>query len=227
MAKRSMSTRKLIAYSLGLVAAGSVAAYISRPKAAAFRAPGILLAAHAELECSGCHRPAPGTLRQQLSANARWLVGLRSTPADLGALDVDTTACLGCHQRAGDRHPVFRFFEPRFSEARAALGAHRCTGCHLEHTGQRVTTGADLCRSCHADLKVAQDPIDTPHSVLAKSERFDTCLGCHDFHGNHRRNTPTRLDQAVSSDEIERYFAGGPSPFGEEKISVAPKEPRL
>ena len=41
-----------------------------------FTAPGKMNTGHERLACDSCHRPAPGTVRQQLQANARYLLGL-------------------------------------------------------------------------------------------------------------------------------------------------------
>ena len=43
--------------------------------------------------------------------------------------------------------------------------------------------------------------------------RWETCLGCHDFHGNHAMKAPRRLGDAIPSDQIQRYFDGGRSPY--------------
>jgi hypothetical protein len=109
---------------------------------------------------------------------------------------------------------VFRFNEPRFKQARQELGPHECQNCHGEHTGTKINVRANYCSSCHSELKLEKDPIDVPHSQLVADKRFDTCLGCHDFHGNHERSTQVKLSQAIPPQRIESYFAGAASPYG-------------
>lgn len=213
--------RRRLAYAAGSVAALAAGAALLVPDNTTLHTPGPLIEAHAKVSCESCHRSAPGTLRQQLSANARWLAGLRDAPAEIGAEPVDNSACRACHDRPDDRHPVFRFLEPRFASARATLQAHQCRGCHVEHSGKSVSTGAAFCGECHGGLEVKNDPLDVSHQELAAKDRFDTCLGCHDFHGNHRHEPPDRIDRALGHSALIRYFSGGPSPYTGPKLRVA------
>jgi hypothetical protein len=176
-------------------------------------APGIMNTGHVKLACANCHRPAPGTVRQQLQADARYLIGLRESPADFGLRRVNNDDCLACHERPFDRHPAFRFSEPRFAEARQTLGADRCQSCHREHSGARVTVKAGYCRGCHGTLEMKKDPLDVSHIVLVRQARWLSCLGCHDFHGNHVMEAQTRLADAFDTRRIQSYFDGGASPY--------------
>jgi hypothetical protein len=169
---------------------------------------------HEHLQCGSCHRAAQGTTRQQLQSNARSALGLRAAPVDFGLQPVTNEACRSCHDRPDDRHPVYRFLEPRFAAARAALAPQECTSCHGEHVGRRATVEPDACRHCHAELALENDPISTPHAELVASRAWSTCLGCHDFHGNHAIEVPTVLADAVAPQDILAYLAGGPSPYG-------------
>jgi hypothetical protein len=178
------------------------------------QAPGPMNVGHERLACDSCHVPAEGTTRQQLQANARHLLGLRKTPVDFGAKDVENGDCLACHERPFDRHPVFRFNEPRFQDARRKLGVHQCQSCHAEHQGAKVLAEPTYCSECHGELELENDPIDVPHEQLVAEGRWQTCLGCHDFHGNHERVTPKKLEQALSADTVRSYFAGAASPYG-------------
>jgi len=187
-------------------------------------APGAMNVGHETLACDSCHEPAAGTVRQQVQANARFALGLRKSPVDFGNADVENEDCIACHERPFDRHPVFRFNEPRFEEARAKLAPHQCQSCHREHSGAKVVVEATYCETCHSDLKLEDDPIDMPHETLVEDQRWDTCLGCHDFHGNHRFETPTKLRQAVPKWRIEAYFAGKASPYGKELLAPAKKK---
>ena len=189
-----------------------------------WRAPGTMNVGHETLDCTSCHTPAPGTIRQQIQANVRYLLGLRQTAADFGSRDVQNRDCLGCHERPFDRHPVYQFNEPRFAEARANIGAHQCQSCHGEHAGAKVIAQATYCSECHTDLELKHDPIDVPHVKLIRDERWESCLGCHDFHGNHQRQTQKSLSRAIPPERIVDYFAGAKSPYGTTLKAPAKKE---
>lgn len=180
--------------------------------------PGPLTAGHEAIDCSGCHRAAPGSLRQQLQGTAHYLVGLRQTPVTLGHFPVASEQCVDCHQRTEDRHPIYRFGEPRFRQALETVDARQCTGCHAEHTGRRVADEGQFCVACHDDLAVKNDPVDVPHADLVAQKRWDTCLGCHDFHGNHARHVaPTRLDDRIAAESVRAYLGDGPPVYPPEK----------
>lgn len=182
---------------------------------------------HDEVRCEHCHRPAPGTLRQQLQTKVRYLIGLRSAPADFGLQRVGNDRCLDCHDRPDDRHPVFRFTEPRFAEARAKLHPELCVSCHLEHRGVRVTLDRfTYCENCHKETRLKKDPVDISHEELITLKRWESCLGCHDFHGNHVMKTRRVVKEAVPAERILAYFKGGSSPYSETKHRRARKEPR-
>ena len=189
-----------------------------------FLAPGRMNRGHENLACESCHQPAPGTIRQQLQANARYLLGLRSSAVDFGDRNVVNDDCLACHERPFDRHPVSRFIEPRFEDARKAIAPQFCESCHREHSGVRVTASIDYCSECHRDIDLKKEPLDVPHSLLAKQNSWDTCLGCHDFHGNHTASPAQKLSEAVTPQHITAYFDGGPSHYPAELKRPARKE---
>jgi hypothetical protein len=203
-----------VGLSIGVVASATLLAFTGVGRGERLRAPGSMNAGHEGLACADCHQSAPGTLRQQLQANVRYLLGLRTTPADFGAKDVENGDCLSCHARPDDRHPVFRFNEPRFREARQAIAPERCESCHREHRGQRVTVANGFCSNCHEGMSMKQDPLAVTHAQLAHEEAWSTCLECHDFHGNHRFETPTDPGQAITPTALRRYFEGGEDPYG-------------
>jgi hypothetical protein len=155
-------------------------------------------------------------VRQQLQAKVRFRLGQRATDAAFGHARVGNEQCAGCHARAQDAHPVHRFLEPRFTEARAELGAQSCVSCHREHAGVRVTMAPTACATCHQDLDLRREPLDVSHRELAARKRWATCLGCHDFHGNHRRVPQTRLEATYPESVIVEYLAGGRSPYGQD-----------
>ena len=66
--------------------------------------------------------------------------------------------------------------------------------CHREHQGVRVTlTEIGYCRHCHEETRLKRDPLDVSHEALIKAKEWDSCLGCHDFHGNHRMTVRKQL----------------------------------
>ena len=216
--------RQRIGLVVGVLAGALLTLALTRSGAEHFHARGPMNTGHADLKCESCHRPAAGTLRQQLQADARFVLGLRARPADFGRRAVDNAACLACHERPNDRHPVFRFNEPRFAEARRAIAPNRCVSCHLEHQGRRVTRVGTFCVNCHKDLRLKVDPLDVAHADLVAQERWESCLGCHDFHGNHRMTEPRTLAQALPPERVAGYFAGGESPYPMPPIYPAKRE---
>ncbi len=180
---------------------------------------------HEDLECRDCHKPVDGTFRQQIQANVRYILGRRKAPVPLGHHDVNNQACLDCHDRPNDRHPVFRFLEPRFAEARKQIQPQFCVSCHLEHQGKLATIEPTFCVNCHQDMEVKRDPVTTPHEELAQQGRWETCLGCHDFHGNHQYELRTALEDVIPPQRIESYFDGSEdSPYPGRKTYLAKKE---
>ncbi len=180
---------------------------------------------HEELSCVSCHTSAKGNVLQQLQANMMYSVGLRKTQADFGSKNVDTQKCLECHDRANDRHPLHRFKEPRFAEARKNLGVTECEACHVEHNGVRITqTNLGYCQNCHGETKLKLDPLEISHEELIKKEMWTTCLQCHDFHGNHVFETAKSLQDTIPVQVVRAYFDGGKSPYSDIKKYYALKE---
>ena len=199
----------------GVVLGGAALAVLCAPGCEHLHAAGPMNVGHAAVACESCHREAPGSVRQQLQAAARKVAGLHDGAVDVGFRSVSSGECRACHDRPEDRHPAFRFLEPRFDAVREALHPERCASCHREHAGTRITVAeTTYCRHCHGELVVERDPLDVPHAQLVGAQRWDTCLGCHDYHGNHTGAVPRRLADAIPVDRIRRYFAGGASPYG-------------
>lgn len=177
---------------------------------------------HEKLSCNDCHLAAPGSFRQQVQANIRHWLGLRSKPADFQFQPVTNTECLACHDRPKDNHPVHRFFEPRFAKARANISAHQCVSCHREHQGTRVTVDSTFCSNCHQELKIKKDPLLVfSHAQLINSKKWTSCMSCHDFHGNHIMKVTTSLHKGMKQKQIIDYFNGGSSPYSKNKHYTA------
>lgn len=211
-----------VVLTLVIFALGGISFWQSRGAGGLFAAlhdPGPIQSGHAMLDCQACHVDAPGTTRQQVQA---WLKAslAGTTGPDFGRKDVDDAICESCHSRTTDRHPRFRFNEPRFAKALTVVAANTCLGCHSEHQAARVSLDeTTFCRACHDSLVMKNDPLDVPHVDLVKQANWQSCLGCHDFHGNHVRTTPERLANALPTAAILAYFGQGPSPYGDIKKS--------
>jgi hypothetical protein len=67
---------------------------------------------------------------------------------------------------------------------------------------------------------VKDDKTSPTHDVLVREKRWDTCLQCHDYHGNHKWRAPLRLVDATTVDVLEKYMKTGPSPFGSPVIKA-------
>lgn len=185
--------------------------------------PGSMTVGHSNLACISCHRPANGSIRQQIQAIASYLLGQRATSAFLVLQAPKSADCLACHGRPKDRHPIHRFKEPRFAEALATIDARTCYGCHLEHQGARVSNNGQFCAACHSGLKLQKDPLDVPHELLTNEKKWHTCLGCHDFHGARAHKAPHALNKALSIMQIESYLKDGPDPYSGIKLYSAKK----
>lgn len=180
---------------------------------------------HVDLECTECHREAPGSTRQQLQAKVKHLLGLRAGDIDFGMRSVNNAACIGCHDNPDDRHPAHRFLEPRFEAARREIAPQQCVSCHREHTGTRVSqTDAGFCATCHSDMALEDDPTRPTHAVLIRDKRWDTCLTCHDFHGNHAHDPPQDLKDAIAPGTIAAYLRAAESPYGEPVVKARKPE---
>lgn len=189
------------------------------PKRSSLVAKGPMNAGHETLGCEQCHVPVKGTPAQQISANIYQWLGLRQKSIGFGSKLVESADCIDCHDRPDDRHPISRFLDPHFAEARRHIKVYECVACHTEHQGKRVTLPTiGYCTHCHQDTELHDDPIFPTHADLVQNEEWNTCLQCHDFHGNHIMDTPVRLEDGVSEDAVWKYFSGAiESPYSDEK----------
>ncbi len=177
---------------------------------------------HDDLKCFACHADAKGNLFQQLQSNISHKLGARGEGVDFGTKDVTVDNCLQCHDRPNDRHPVYRFSEPRFKDAIKNIDATTCITCHTEHKEERVSVKSiNYCMNCHQTLEVEDDPVDISHQELIKKEQWFTCIQCHDFHGNHKYEVPHKLADTIPMKSIEAYFKGGEDPYGNTKKYTA------
>ncbi|WP_242157608.1 cytochrome c3 family protein [Aestuariivivens sediminis] len=177
---------------------------------------------HQELSCFTCHADAKGNLLQQVQSNISHAFGMRKEGVDFGTQDVTVDNCLQCHDRPNDRHPTYRFSEPRFSEAIKNIDATTCITCHTEHQEERVSVASiNYCMNCHQELEVENDPLDISHKALIDQKSWFTCIQCHDFHGNHKYEVPEKLTDTIPMHIIQNYFNGGEDPYGTDKKYIA------
>lgn len=217
--------RQYRAYKIGILIGIFVLGILVLPEYDNLHASGPMNTGHDALKCVSCHEKARGTLRQQIQANLRFILGRRENSADFVHFPVGNEQCLGCHVRPNDRHPVYRFLEPRFAKARANLSPHLCISCHAEHSGRRVSlTKIEYCQNCHKKTRLRKDPLDVTHVKLIELKLWSSCLGCHDFHGNHIMETPKKIKQIIPGEKIIAYFEGGSSPYGDKLRYKAKKE---
>ncbi|MDH5219273.1 MAG: cytochrome c3 family protein [Gammaproteobacteria bacterium] len=175
--------------------------------------PGEMTPGHENLSCKMCHQNAPGSIRQQLQAKTQFWLGNREKDAELGFAQVGNSRCQSCHQRPKDRHPVYRFLEPRFKKVRQELAPQYCASCHREHRAQRVSMSPSACKACHAKLSLKRDPLTITHKSLVEKKQWNTCLGCHDYHGNHALKSPSLILGRIKEQEILEYFGAGDTPY--------------
>lgn len=176
---------------------------------------------HQDLACDTCHKVAPGTARQQIQASLAALFDPAKSMPHFGTSPVASADCLACHQRPNERHPIWRFREPRFISAAEVVNATTCLGCHSEHRDERVNASVDFCKACHEGLSLKVDPLDIPHHEIIAAKKWETCLGCHDFHGNHARKPPLKYLDAHDLDRLIDYLKAGPNPYGDAKLYEA------
>lgn len=200
-------------YITGLVLSILLLLSLSMSQFQTIRSPGVLNTGHEALECKECHENAGGSIRQQIQANLNYLLGARSSQVTFNYESPDNHDCLACHTRDNDNHPIYRFNEPRFQEVREKIQPQYCNSCHKEHSGVRVTSNPENCKQCHDETIVKEDPLDISHEILVKQNKWDTCLQCHDFHGNHEMQIPTHTPDMHDANLINQYFKGGKDPY--------------
>lgn len=207
---------------IGLILAIPLIYILTLDKTEDYLSIGPMNTGHKDLKCFACHADASGNLAQQIQSNISYTIGAREESVDFGTKDVTIDNCLQCHDRPNDRHPVYRFSEPRFKEAIEQINATTCITCHTEHKKERVSVATvNYCMNCHQTLEVENDPLDISHKDLILNKKWSTCIQCHDFHGNHKYKVPEKLADTIPIKKIKEYFKGGKDPFGTDKKYTA------
>ncbi len=207
--------RRLV-YAAGLTITLAAVGVLLSSSGETFLSPGPANPGHESLSCGDCHLPAKGTTRQQVQANVQHWIGAREGGADFQTKAINNRACQACHANQGDVHPPYRFEELRFADLREILGPDNCVSCHREHSGRRITVQREFCAHCHQDVSLKDDPVKPSHTELAATGHWDSCLRCHDYHGNHQRKTPTELGSAATNEQVKSYLKDGSSPYGDD-----------
>jgi len=215
--RKPPNKRRIISFISAFIVSTIAMVALVLPQNESLLSPGPMNPGHEKLNCDECHLEAEGSSRQQIQANLQYLLGNRDNTVAVGHTSVSNDDCLACHRLPKDNHPVFRFLEPRFSKARRELAPQMCNSCHQEHRGQRVNMAIDSCKTCHKKLELKKEPLKISHKQLIKEKRWKTCLGCHDFHGNHEMKTETDLKKLLTTERIEAYFKDSKSPYSENK----------
>jgi len=214
----TISSRRKISLSIGGLISMLLILFYIQPSNETYIAKGAYNTGHESLSCIQCHQSSPGTTRQQLQVNVKHLLGLSDHKVIFGKKTVDNNKCINCHNKPNDRHPVHRFMEPRFEEARKLIQPEKCISCHMEHEGKRVTIQKmNFCINCHQDTKLVNDPLDTSHEELINNGHWNSCIQCHDFHGNHIMKTPNVMKDTIPINSLKVYFEGGEDPYSEIK----------
>ena len=212
-------TRRINGILIGAVIALSVIVYSNVDES--FHAPGPENPGHEAVSCAACHRKADGSQRQQIQAKIQYWLGIREDTVVVGREPVLNEQCLDCHIRPKDRHPVYRFLEPRYSKVKNEIAPHQCITCHREHSGRRLSVDLAFCSHCHGELKLKKDPLDIAHAELVDKKRWKTCLSCHDYHGNYKFKLPDAMDKRILEKQLITYFDVGPPPYSREKLYPA------
>lgn len=206
--------RQLIGGALGLLIGLIGLFFLSSKPGESARSLGPMNVGHEDLSCVTCHSEAEGNIMQQLSSNVQFLFRMRKSATDFGTSDVVNKNCIECHNRPNDRHPTSRFSEPKFAEAITVIDARECSTCHQEHNDTRtVLPDGNYCINCHSELEVIDDPIDVPHEDLIAAGNWESCMQCHDFHGNHIYEVPELMKDTIPLMRVMEYLRGGEDPY--------------
>ncbi len=224
MERITLNSRRKIGYFSGAFVLLLLIISLSLPQSMVLHANGPSNIGHEDLKCQHCHKEEVGTIRQRLQANVRFVFGLRNQAVSFGLKPVANDECVFCHERPNDRHPVYRFFEPKYKNIQAAIQPQYCISCHLEHTGRRVTSEMIFCKNCHEKLIVKNDPITKTHQEIIQNKDWESCLGCHDYHGNHKMKVNTNFKNRISKNTIQLYFEFKDSPYSKKKFHQVEKQ---
>ncbi|MFV1982859.1 MAG: cytochrome c3 family protein [Thiohalomonadales bacterium] len=222
MQRINLNVRRKTGYSIGVIIVTLVIISLILPQSKILHANGPSNTGHKNLKCRHCHTIEVGTIRQRLQANIQYLFGQRTKAVSFGLKPVSNEQCIFCHDRPNDRHPVYRFFEPKYKKIQKLIQPQFCISCHIEHSGKRVTSKMDFCKNCHSKLKIKKDPVTKTHQKIVLDKDWSSCLGCHDYHGNHRMKVNKIYKNRISKNKLAGYFNSMKSPYSKSKFYKVP-----
>jgi hypothetical protein len=218
--RKTLTPERQTVYGWGLIVALFGGVLLLLPGRESWHAKGPYNVGHRKVACEECHAPSPGNVVGQALGNLMHAVGFTDSASYFIYAPAGNKQCRACHEDPDNRHPVDDFLEPKFADARHAMSVQFCVSCHKQHLGVRVSVTPRVCQHCHEHTALDDDPIDIPHTTLISDQRWGTCLGCHDFHGNHDRDVPELMSERLTEEQIQEYLDGGESPYGSRRLSV-------
>ena len=67
---------------------------------------------------------------------------------------------------------------------------------------------SNYCRSCHENTEIKDDRWILSIRIYSEMENGNTCLQCHDFHGNHIYEVPQKMKDTIPLLEVQNYLKG-------------------
>jgi len=127
-----------------------------------------------ELNCQSCHA---GASEHAASADPTQV----KNPAKLGVAEV-TENCMSCH--ATERHAQHWYGSAHDTSNVSCLDCHSLHHPKSEEKLLAKRTDAELCFTCHADVRKAQFQRSTHLQRSEWSEMRVSCVSCHQPHGS-------------------------------------------
>jgi DmsE family decaheme c-type cytochrome len=147
--------------------------------------------------CESCHGPGGEHAKQE----KKFRVAETFAGHDPDLANARSEVCMGCHQKAGQRH--FRISE--HSNADVA-----CSDCHTVHAREdRIRerlTQAEVCADCHKDQKANMNKYSR-HPIR---EGKVVCTDCHNAHGSKGDH---QLVEATTNEVCYKCHAEKRGPF--------------
>ena len=190
-----------------------------------FSTMGNTIRGHEQLHCADCHEESPGTVRQQIQAKIQFWLGNRGDIAWQHS-PINNKTCTDCHDQSDNVHASHLFLESKYEAQRAEFAPEQCVSCHQEHRNNRVNIQSmTFCSECHNDMQLETDSLKPPssptHDELVQANDWSSCLGCHDYHGNHIRETPIMYSERIPIQDIRTYIHNGNAIYGTNTLHPA------
>jgi len=132
--------------------------------------------------CERCHLPAQGLFRHEPYEKGECEACHESHESDWPLLLTSGEGIESCRACHADLVEVFESAERSHMRVEGT-----CLGCHGVHAtdfgGHLIAPAAELCLSCHKDIKTQVDNASVSHGAAVTGDR---CLSCHDPHASDR-----------------------------------------